>query len=57
MKCICGYEKTWDTDRGEIGDAEFVVLKSTFVFDNGSGRDVSTYLYACPKCGAVRIKE
>lgn len=63
MKCVCGYEhESGIDDKGKyqddlIGDEEFtkitgVVFKDETDFFN----ERKVYLFACPKCGTVRME-
>lgn len=62
MKCICGYENKDGFVNGEwvkniIGDEEFIKIEgSTFKKSIGIFETKEIYLYACPKCGTVKIK-
>lgn len=65
MKCICGYEKVehWRTDDGiGIGDEDFITIdcfgkpfETSKRKNNWNGDCETTYLYACPKCGTVKM--
>ena len=66
MKCICGYEKLYDyqtDDCVEVGDKEFIRIdcfgkpfetsvKTPYYC---SSDYQTTYLYACPKCGVIKV--
>jgi len=64
MKCVCGYEHRhgeWDPETQKViheSDGEkFTYIKGTFLVENtgwhGGTREVS--LYACPKCGTIKL--
>lgn len=71
MKCICGYEQLddWETDDYKaIGDEKFIYINidhasvNVGVRQKGWGgelfiNDRPAYLYACPKCGMICLKE
>ena len=65
MKCVCGYEREsgigpdgkWNDNLK--GNEDFITIRgSTFkIWDRSRGycNEVEVYLYACPKCGTVRM--
>ena len=65
MKCICGYEHEteWNSKQryNETikGDEKFTEIKGTFLvkteYDYSAPDIRQISLYACPKCGTVRI--
>jgi hypothetical protein len=62
MKCICGYEHQSGFDDGEwkeniIGDERFIKVDGViFMRDMHTNEEDRVYLYACPKCGTVRME-
>lgn len=66
MKCVCGYEhlREWQLEEGQTtGDKEFITLQHPVIriedecFDGWHGsplKDVD--IYACPKCGTLKIE-
>lgn len=62
MKCLCGYENITDYDEIEertaldldFKNGEFLFLRSHLTFIDIHGK--SHNLYACPKCGTVKIE-
>ena len=66
MKCaVCNYvkEAEWENeDMQKIGDEYFIKVRGNFTIqkdrDYGYGSDIKEVsLYACPKCGTVRMEE
>lgn len=62
MKCVCGYEKeeAWRSDDGvQKGDEDFIYLETAVIKienkDSYYSDKKETSLYACPKCGMVKI--
>ncbi len=64
MKCVCGYERlqSWQgpTDK-EIGEDDFILLETAVIkrekeYSCGYDDKEEVYLYACPKCGTVKIE-
>jgi len=63
MQCLCGYkhEKEWNSENKcyftTEGDSEFVEIGGKFTIEEGDWhknlRDIT--VYACPKCGTLRI--
>lgn len=70
MKCLCGYERLdqWKLeDRKEKepdfknGEEDFITSENSIRFEvrpSGYGDDgtENEYLYACPKCGTIKIE-
>lgn len=65
MKCVCGYEyedkwnpagKKYDIIKG---DKKFVRIDGFFTIGQNDyyHRTVAVGLYACPKCGTIRMEE
>jgi len=61
MKCpACNYERDYDyVNNKPTGDEEFIHIKSTFVIDKETrySRHQVVYLYACPKCKCVVLRD
>jgi hypothetical protein len=60
MKCGCGYEKACrvedDGTVKQIGDEKFIVIEGEFKVMSSTGWDSHTIdLFACPKCGAIKM--
>jgi hypothetical protein len=58
MKCLCGYERKTIVDLGEktVGDEDFLRLRVVFlVEDKYEPEPTPSRLYACPKCGTVKV--
>lgn len=64
MKCVCGYEHetVWLPKQKYVkiikGDEEFKEIEGTFLMDEGDyfhKRTVQVGIYACPKCGTLKI--
>lgn len=64
MKCVCGYEHQtkWNQELefGEtvVGDKPFEEIRGNFTRiarDTYSRHIVDVTLYACPKCGTIRM--
>lgn len=54
MKCICQYERFFDFDRDKwIGDEEFIFIQKVVIY-NGF-KDENKEVYACPKCGTLKL--
>jgi len=64
MKCICGYEhENGIGEDGEWndflkGDEEFINIENRFQrYIKGVNEYREVYLYACPKCGTIKMVE
>lgn len=66
MKCICGYahedgiDDNGDWQKNLIGDKKFIQIRGNFFIEDDYSyhRDEERIsLYACPKCGTVRMDE
>lgn len=59
MKCICGYEylEKWHTeDNKGVGDKNFITVKfGLYPQIRVDCEDYKTEVYACPKCGILKI--
>lgn len=61
MKCVCGYEheEAYRTNDGvEIGDEKFIYVdfgRYPTIQNKHNYRDESVDIYACPKCGTLKI--
>lgn len=69
MKCACGYERINDDDELEDmleedfnfrnGDEDFIELNITATYECEDNYCKSLYeaeIYACPKCGTLKMK-
>lgn len=66
MKCgACNYlyEEEWNREDSEMvikeGDDEFITIHGVFLVDNSGWHKGKheVYLFACPKCGTIRIED
>lgn len=69
MKCVCGYEyeDKWNPAGRNYdilkGDEEFIRVEGSFTISRNDWchdwchRTVAVSLYACPKCGTIRMEE
>jgi hypothetical protein len=59
MKCLCGYE--YDAMAKDDGENEPFVRISGSTFkrrsSRGYGHEQDVYLYACPKCDTIKMKD
>jgi hypothetical protein len=68
MKCLCGYYylKEWEIENEDIvfqeeleknnGEDEFIQIKGSFHTEQKySGHLNEVYVFACPKCGTLKI--
>jgi hypothetical protein len=56
MKCICGYiDKYLDKELKEVCDEPFIKIYS-FLGNRSSKVIISKQIYACPKCGTLKIE-
>lgn len=63
MKCVCGYERLerWQTDDGvAVGNKKFINLDfgryPVMQLDDDYGyASIQPTVYACPKCGTLKI--
>lgn len=65
LKCVCGYEyerelqKTIQGKPAEIrvlkGDEPFEQIETNYGFTSGGYPPQSVQLFACPKCGTLKI--
>lgn len=61
MKCVCGYKHYFDVETGKtIGDKEFIILeevnaKRNVISNCGFDYLANATLYACPKCGTLKL--
>lgn len=65
MRCVCGYEykDKWNPAGMNYdilkGDEEFIRVDGSFTISRNDcyHRTVAVGLYACPKCGTIRMEE
>lgn len=60
MKCLCGYEKIekWNSEDGEeVGDEKFILVNFGLYpqVRRDYFEDYKIEVYACPKCGTLKI--
>ena len=63
MKCICGYEKQDNSDESQeqfkmitfSEDSDGPLFIDPFVSQPGIYNDIRVTIYACPKCGTLKI--
>lgn len=62
MKCVCGYESEHDTYSNDYENGEFIRVEGNYSYwvgGNKTNDGKPTYrkcsIYACPKCGTLKI--